>query len=177
MVRLTGFIVCFFLGILMSLTLVADDECSCEKIEEDLVMEKQIEENKAIVKHFLKALSDEDMASLESIMSDKLEWIIPQSPEFSPLAGSHSKQELLELYDQHHGDFPEGKQFIIKGMTAEGSRVAVEAESIGESVYGSFHNRYHFLFELEDGKIVIAKEYADSLYMNEFAKRKTKSDR
>jgi len=131
-----------------------------------------IETNKKIIERFMEALGSEDMETLDELMSDDLKWVIPQSPELSPIAGFHTKEELLELYDDHHGDFPEGKRFTIIGITAEGNRVAVEAESKGDSLYGPFHNRYHFLFELDDGKIVIAKEYADSLYMSEFAKRK-----
>lgn len=134
-----------------------------------------IETNKKIIERFMDALGSEDMKTLDEFMSDDLRWIIPQSPELSPIAGFHTKEKFFKLYEDHHGDFPEGKRFTITGITAEGNRVAVEAESKGESLYGPFHNRYHFLFELDGGKIVTVKEYADSLYMSEFARRRKKA--
>jgi ketosteroid isomerase-like protein len=61
--------------------------------------------------------------------------------------------------------------YTITGPTAEGDRVAAEVEGSADTPAGPFHNRYHFLFELRGGLIVVAKEYADSLYMHMFSKR------
>jgi hypothetical protein len=48
-------------------------------------------------------------------------------------------------------------------MTAEGERVAVEAESKGEHVSGQLYNNlYHFLFEFRDGELLKLKEYMDT---------------
>ncbi len=56
--------------------------------------------------------------------------------------------------------FPKGLKMPIKGVTAEGDRVAVEAESYGETADGNvYNNEYHFLFEVRDGKIQAAREY------------------
>ena len=53
----------------------------------------------------------------------------------------------------------------VKGVTAEGERVAVEAESFFELNDGRrYNNTYHFLFEFRDGRICCAKEYNDSGY-------------
>ncbi len=53
----------------------------------------------------------------------------------------------------------------IVGMTAEGNRVAVEAEANIPLKNGKvYQNTYHFLFIINDGKIVLSKEYNDSLY-------------
>ena len=50
-------------------------------------------------------------------------------------------------------------------MTAEDDRVAVEAESMAKLVNGErYHNRYHFLFVLRDGRIQAVKEYLDTLH-------------
>jgi hypothetical protein len=47
-----------------------------------------------------------------------------------------------------------------KGITAEGDRVAVEAESYGETASGKIYNNlYHFLFEVRGGKIQAVREY------------------
>lgn len=54
------------------------------------------------------------------------------------------------------------KSWII-AMTAEGDRVAVEAQSYGELKNGKlYENAYHFLFKLRDGKIYNVREYSCS---------------
>lgn len=59
--------------------------------------------------------------------------------------------------------FPEGLVFTVHGMTAEGERVAVEAESKGLHVSGKeYNNLYHFLFEFRAGKLLQLKEYMDT---------------
>lgn len=59
--------------------------------------------------------------------------------------------------------FPEGLVFTVHGMTAEGERVAVEAESKGLHASGKeYNNLYHFLFEFRDGKLLQLKEYMDT---------------
>jgi ketosteroid isomerase-like protein len=56
----------------------------------------------------------------------------------------------------------EGRMFV-KGITAEGNRVAVEAESDFKLLDGAhYRNTYHFLFEFERGRIRLAKEYNDT---------------
>ena len=59
--------------------------------------------------------------------------------------------------------FPGGLEFTIDAMTAEGERVAVEAQSKGMHISGKlYHNLYHFLFEFRDGKVLRLKEYMDT---------------
>ena len=61
-------------------------------------------------------------------------------------------------------DFLCGKiSFEILNMTAEEDRVCVEATSSGDHVSGKhYSNRYHFLFELRDGKVASLREYMDT---------------
>ena len=48
-------------------------------------------------------------------------------------------------------------------MTAEGDRVAVEAESRGVHASGlPYNNYYHFLFRFRDGELVRLTEYMDT---------------
>ena len=59
--------------------------------------------------------------------------------------------------------FPDGLEFIIHGITAEGERVAVEAESRGHHVSGRIYNNlYHFLLVFRGGKLLRLKEYMDT---------------
>lgn len=59
----------------------------------------------------------------------------------------------------------------IQGMTAEGNRVALEAQSVGlvHPVTGRrYQNFYHLLYKIEDGKIILLKEYQDTLRLFDF---------
>ena len=59
--------------------------------------------------------------------------------------------------------FPQGLQFTVLDMVAEGDKVAVEAVSEGEHASGqTYSNEYHFLFEFRDGKLLRLKEYMDT---------------
>ena len=59
-------------------------------------------------------------------------------------------------------------KLTIKRMTAEDDRVAFEAESDAEVVNGKhYHNLYHFLAVVRDGKIREMKEYHDTRYAAE----------
>ena len=64
--------------------------------------------------------------------------------------------------------FPDGLVFTVHAMTAEGERVAVEAESQGRHVSGrEYKNLYHFLFEFRNGKVLRLKEYMDTEIVTE----------
>lgn len=59
--------------------------------------------------------------------------------------------------------FPNGLKFSIHAMTAEGERVAVEAESHGDHISGKhYNNLYHFLLEFRGGKLLRLREYMDT---------------
>jgi ketosteroid isomerase-like protein len=61
--------------------------------------------------------------------------------------------------------FPEGLLFEVVGTTVQGPRIAVRAEAFGRTVTGrEFENAYHFLFEVEAGRISAAWEYGDTLH-------------
>jgi hypothetical protein len=48
-------------------------------------------------------------------------------------------------------------------VTAEGDRVAVEANGVARTNDGYvYRNRYHFLFRFQNGTLVAAVEYCDS---------------
>jgi ketosteroid isomerase-like protein len=57
----------------------------------------------------------------------------------------------------------------VLSTTAEGDRVAVEAESSGRLVDGRpYENQYHFLLRFDvDGRVLEFKEYLDTLYVFE----------
>ena len=54
-----------------------------------------------------------------------------------------------------------------KVLTAEGGRVAVEAESLAHTNSGrTYNNRYHFLITVHDGRVTLVKEYLDTMHAN-----------
>ena len=61
-----------------------------------------------------------------------------------------------------------GLKLTPKGITAEGDRVAVEAESYGQHANGKvYNNQYHFLIEVRNDKIQAVREYLDTMHANE----------
>ena len=124
-----------------------------------------IEENKRIARDFIDALSRADADwVLEHYAEDVVMWTAG-SLTFS---GTHTKDEIRGLMDGILGAFPKGLQFEIKTLTAEEDRVAIEAESRGMHTSGKpYHNEYHFLMRIRDGRIVEFKEYLDTLHANE----------
>jgi len=54
-------------------------------------------------------------------------------------------------------------EMVVHGVTAEGDRVAVEAEcSVPLKGGRTYHTDYHFLFRFRDGRICQVKEYYDT---------------
>ncbi|NLE62193.1 MAG: SnoaL-like domain-containing protein [Planctomycetes bacterium] len=131
----------------------------------------ELEGNKQIVLRLIENIGAGRMEAVAEAVSDDATWILPGDPETFRLAGARTKPEFLALTGMLTSTFASGLHFEIKGITAEGDRVAVEAESHGETALGSYHGRYHFLFKLRDKKVVLAKEYTDSAYMEAFLAR------
>ena len=78
-------------------------------------------------------------------------------------SGRFSKAQIQGAAGQIYEVFPQGIQFTLDALTAEGERVAVEAHSQGRHVSGKLYtNEYHFLFEFRDGKLAVLKEYMDT---------------
>ncbi len=75
-----------------------------------------------------------------------------------------TKAQLREFLDLALGRFVTGSLSLKPvGTTAEGDRVAVEAESsVQLKAGGQYGNRYHFLFVVRDGKIRALNIYAGS---------------
>ncbi|MDM4772037.1 nuclear transport factor 2 family protein [Solimonas sp. SE-A11] len=79
------------------------------------------------------------------------------------ISGTYSRDQIAAAAGGIYQVFPQGIRFTIKAMTAEGERVAVEAESEGAHVSGQVYtNQYHFLMRFRDGKVVEFKEYMDT---------------
>lgn len=78
------------------------------------------------------------------------------------LAGTLSKDEFRAwvFKESRIGDV----SVKVEGTTASEDRLAVEASSDMNINGNSYCNRYHWLFEIKDGKISAARFYLDTLF-------------
>ena len=124
-----------------------------------------VDANKAVARKFFDRLQAGDAEGLLSIYADDFTCWTAGSLPFS---GTHPRDEVAAMVTGVAGVFPKGWKFAVRGMTAEGDRVAVEAECLGEHVSGkTYAQRYHFLFVIRDGKIHEMREYFDTMHAND----------
>jgi ketosteroid isomerase-like protein len=119
-----------------------------------------VEANKAVVLTYLDNIhADPDTAI--ATFADDATLTVPGS---LPISGTFTK-------DQHHqmvkaitsAGFAEIPHFEVASIIAEGDRVAVEATvAAPAAVGGEYTQRYHFAFEVRDGKISSVREYCDT---------------
>ena len=79
------------------------------------------------------------------------------------ISGVRDAADILEFSAGVLDAFPNGLNYTIKTLTAEGDNVAVECEATGDHASGQhYHQYYHFLFKFRNGKILQLKEYMDT---------------
>ncbi len=125
----------------------------------------QVERNREIARELFEAISRADVAKLDELYHEDFQIWTAGSLPFS---GTSDKAGALEGMKMIGSMFPEGLRFTILATTAEGDRVAIEAESNGVAASGvPYHNLYHFLMVVKDGRIHRFKEYMDTMHANE----------
>lgn len=118
------------------------------------------EQNKKAVAAFFDALNRGDIPALLDTYADD-GYCLTMGRTL--ISGKFSKEQVRAAAGAIFEVFPQGIRFAVKAMTAEGERVAVEAESEGMHVSGQLYsNDYHFLFRFRDGKVIEYKEYMDT---------------
>jgi ketosteroid isomerase-like protein len=118
------------------------------------------QDNKQRVRAFFEALNRADGAAIADAYADDGRCITMGN---TLISGSYGKAQVRDYAAGILQVFPQGIRFAIQAMTAEGERVAVEANSEGHHVSGVLYtNQYHFLFVFRDGRIVEFKEYMDT---------------
>ena len=82
----------------------------------------------------------------------------------APYGGIYDRAGLIALSTDTVSRLATPIHLTVKGVTAEGERVAVEAEGHAVTKSGKPHfNRFHFLFVVRDGVIVETREYLDTV--------------
>lgn len=121
--------------------------------------------NKRLVEELFAALSRADSAAVDRMYGEDFTlW----TSGTLPFSGTFDKAQSMKNMGLVLGLFPQGLRFTVQAMTAEGDRVAVEAESDGVHVSGKrYHNRYHFLVVIREGKVRQLKEYMDTAHAHD----------
>jgi ketosteroid isomerase-like protein len=113
-----------------------------------------IEANKSVVRAFIGSLCRADPD--QSLVAEDAVWWIPGR-------GTISRDAFFDLAAGVNAMFKGPPVMKITAVTAEGDRVAVEAEGRAELKDGRlYENTYHFLFYLRDGLIREAREHNNS---------------
>lgn len=124
-----------------------------------------VEENKKIAAAFFENMSAGNGAAVLNALADTATWWV--AGNFA-LSGTKTKQQFAELLGGIGNQIDGPLTIKATGVTAEGDRVAVEAESHAKMKNGKvYQNKYHFLLEIRDGKIQAVKEYLDTTHAAE----------
>jgi ketosteroid isomerase-like protein len=123
-------------------------------------------ENKEIVRRYFDAVNRGDMATIAELLDDSASfWVPPSLPDGVEFRG---KAMVLKLFTESVGlyDADAGLSVEIKTLTGDEDRVAAELVIRGKSAAdgGDYENWYHFLFRIENGRILEIREHLDSLY-------------
>lgn len=117
-------------------------------------MSNTIEDNKALVRRYVQAVIDGDMDTFEALQHPDVKWWTLTRGDMSREAFNTAVRSGLLSADK--------RSVVITGLTAEGDRVAYEAQ--GEMVFADrvYRNSYHNLLVIRDGLIVEGREYMDT---------------
>jgi ketosteroid isomerase-like protein len=93
-----------------------------------------------------------------SLTTEDAEW-------WAPGRGTFGSSDFAQVAASFAGMFKRPSRITVLGVTAEGDRVAIEAEGHAELKDGRiYNNRYHYLFVFRDGKVCQAKLYNDTAH-------------
>jgi uncharacterized protein len=118
------------------------------------------EHNKALVNRFF---DDLNAGNTEAVIATYSDDGLLETMGSTLISGTFDRDQLSTAIERIFTVFPDGLQFTVFDMVAEGDKVAVEAACSGEHVSGqTYENSYHFLFEFRDGKLARLREYMDT---------------
>jgi ketosteroid isomerase-like protein/catechol 2,3-dioxygenase-like lactoylglutathione lyase family enzyme len=125
-----------------------------------------LDDNKRVAREFFSRLSASDLDGALALMAGDATWWIAGKPGSVPVCGTLSKEQFGKLIRRMVGRTNGGLRVTIKGMTAEGDRLAVELASHGELTDGRVYDQeYHVLLEIREGTIRAAREYLDTQHV------------
>jgi ketosteroid isomerase-like protein len=123
------------------------------------------EDNKSLVKSFVKAMVTEDLEQLGRLTTDDFTfWVAPTTIA----SGTYTKDNFLQLMSEVFGNLARPMTLQLGDITAEDDRVSLTM--VGNILYKNgkvYNGNYHNLFFLRDGKISAVKEYPDTYHVGE----------
>ncbi|KKC26661.1 nuclear transport factor 2 family protein [Sphingomonas sp. SRS2] len=124
-----------------------------------------IEQNKRTARRLVESLGNNGDTDAFDLLDTELVWTVMADSGSFPVAGDMSKSQFIDHFEGFRNALPEGINVVVTGMTAEGNRVAVEAESTAVLANGNRLNQvYHFLIEIEGSSITRVREYIDTAH-------------
>jgi uncharacterized protein len=124
-----------------------------------------LNDNKHVVTQFFNAVMRADIQTIGDLLAQNAEYWVAPSTAFS---GTYKKKEFLDLMPEFFGAMDGNMTFNVGDMTAEDDRVSVMATCQALMKSGKVYaNTYHFMFRVQDGKLMLVKEYFDSHHVNE----------
>jgi ketosteroid isomerase-like protein len=132
-------------------------------------MEKSLqEESLSIVKKFLAALEQRDIAAVAALFNDKTQVKIPLSPTGDPTPWYlfDSKEKVTEYFKGACALFSQIKwKEPVFTVSADGKRIFLETHGnlIKADGNAPYENVYVFRFDIEDRSIVSIFEYANPI--------------
>jgi uncharacterized protein len=124
-----------------------------------------LEANKAVVRKFWEAFSASRFDEALDLLDSDATWWVAGTTDIS---GTYSKQQFSELVTGIAEGTDGGIQVKPTNLTAEGDRVAMEAESYGQLKNGKIYNNlYHLQHVLRDAKLVAIREYLDTQHVQD----------
>ena len=125
-----------------------------------------IEANKNVVRRYFDAVNRGDMDTIVALLDERAcFWVPPSLPDGALFRG---RDMVLKLFTESVGLYDSETGLTVEShtLTAEDDRVAAELVIRGKAAAdgSAYENWYHFLFRIEDGRIVSIREHLDSLY-------------
>lgn len=121
---------------------------------------------KAVASRLFELFSAGDQAGVLDLMTDDATWWLPGKTGQLPVVGPRTKAQIARLFQNMAAGLEGPLKMTVKGAIAEGDKVAMEVESLGQLKNGRTYNQeYHFLITVRDGKISAVREYLDTLHV------------
>jgi ketosteroid isomerase-like protein len=125
-----------------------------------------IEQNKRVASDFFVRIDANDVSGALALLAEDASYWIAGDKAVIPSAGEHDRNGMSKLFHLMGKAFKDGLRMAVKGITAEGDRVALEVESRGELKNGRvYQQKYHILMTIRDGRIATVREYLDTQHV------------
>lgn len=116
-----------------------------------------------VVADFFALFTESDVDGVMALLTDSVSWQMMGQQGGLPVSGSMNRQEIAAFIVGGRALVVDRIEMSPSAWTIELPRIAVEVESHATLKNGRvYHNFYHYLFILKDGKIDTIKEYADT---------------